>query len=68
MTREEERAIKDEIIAEFVAKNKRQPSSEQVWVRYWAHPRVIAHDARRKVEMAELKRYWETLQRQEAKK
>jgi hypothetical protein len=68
MTREEERAIKDELIATFVAEKKRQPSSEQIWIRFWADPRVIAYQARRQVEMAEAKRFWETLQRQEAKK
>jgi len=69
MTRAEEKAIKDELIAAFVAEHKRQPSSDQVWIRFWADPRVIARDARMKVEMAEAKRYWDALQRQqEAKK
>jgi hypothetical protein len=69
MTRAEEKAIKDEIIAAFVAEHTRQPTSAQVWVRFWADERVIARDARMKVEMAEAKRYWDALQlQQEAKK
>ncbi len=68
MTRAEEKAIKDEIIAAFVAENKRQPTSSQVWIRFWADERVIARDASMKVEMAEAKRYWDVLQRQQEAK
>ncbi len=65
MTRAEEKAIKEEIIAAFVKEKGHTPSSDQVWVRFWADPRVIARDARMKVEMAEAKRFWDALQRQQ---
>jgi hypothetical protein len=60
------REIKDEIIAAFVAEKKRQPSSHEMWVRYFAHPEVIARQAAITLTSMSLKAQWLQWQRQSA--
>jgi hypothetical protein len=61
VNRTEERAIKDEIIAAYVQQHGRGPSSDQVWFRFRADPRVIAHQARAIVELAALKQFHQAM-------
>jgi len=62
VNRTEERAIKDEIIAAYVQEHGRQPSSHQVWVRFWADPRVIAHQAKARLDGIIVKAQWQQMQ------
>jgi hypothetical protein len=63
-----DREIKDSIIAAFVAEKKRQPSSEQVWVRFSAHPAVIARQATATLDLMAMKVQWQRMQLEQEKK
>jgi hypothetical protein len=59
-----EREVKSEIEVAFFQERGRFPDSAEFRARFWSHPKIIAYQARRKVELLTAKAQWEKWQRE----